>query len=415
MPNIRCVFTSNGLKWSNEGENHIANSGFPENQVRFDYFNHKHIVDSLQSRKGISETIQLSGRSIQENFNFKRVLVGKINVAELAKLFEKHGDSLLDRNIRKYLGPDRNRVNAAIKDTLTSDKRDNFYFYNNGITMICSRFSYNGLQAESWIVKVDDLQIINGGQSCKTILYTLKENPTVDYSNTYVLVRLYELSGESVDALIRDVTIATNSQNPVDLRDLRANDDVQKKLEMAISELGYSYKRKKDDTFSSPTKTILSSAAAEAIYAVWKKKPIQAKFKRNELFGAFYHDIFDSINGAQLLLAVLICRFCDAQRKKSALREQYPHIPYSSYFMSMIAGQLLLSDVRLANFEQLTHKEFEDVKAYFEANKDNLFERANEKLVNALNQLYPAPKTYDTIDKMRLSATFRRGDLMLYL
>ena len=414
IPNIRCVFTNNGLIWNNDGENHIKNSGFPENQVKFEYFNHKNIVDSLQSKKGINETLQLSGKSIHEDFNFKRVLVGKINVVELSNLFEKHGDNLLDQNIRKYLGMSTNRVNTAIKDTLLSDKRENFYFYNNGITMICSKFSYNGLQADNWIIKVDDLQIINGGQSCKTILYTVKDNPSIDYSNAYVLVRLYELSGNGMDSLITDVTIATNSQNPVDLRDLRANDDLQKRLETAVKELNYFYKRKKDNTISSRETTILSSVAAESIFSVWKQKPYQAKFKKNELFGAFYQDVFTNINAAQLIISVLIYRFCDTQRKKTVLRDAYPHIPYSNYFMAMIIGNLLLSDLNLS-LDKLIHTEFENVKTYFEANKDNLFERANEKLVNALSQLYPAPNGYETIDKRRLSATFRRGDLMSYL
>jgi hypothetical protein len=278
--------------------------------------------------------------------------------------------------------------------------------------MICSKFSYNGLQSGNWIVKVDDLQIINGGQSCKTILYTVKNNPSIDYSNTYVLVRLYELSGEGTGSLITDVTIATNSQNPVDLRDLRANDDLQKRLETAVSELGYFYKRKKDNTISSRETTVLSSVAAESIFSVWKKKPYQVKFKRNELFGAFYHDVFDNINGAQLIIAVLIYRFCDTQRKQRSLIDAYPHIPYSNYFMAMIMGNLLLSDLKLT-LDKLTHNEFETVKNYFETNKSTLFTNANEKLVYALTQLYP--KGYDKINKIRLSATFRRGDLMEYL
>jgi hypothetical protein len=82
--------------------------------------------------------------------------------------------------------------------------------------------------------------------------------------------------------------------------------------------------------------------------------------------------------------------------------------------MAMVIGNLLLTDLSLTT-DKLTHTEFEKVKTYFETNKDNLFTRANEILVNALNHLYPAPNTYDTIDKRRLSATFRRGDLMPYL
>jgi hypothetical protein len=414
IPNIKCIFTNNGLKWNNDGDNHIENSGFPENQVKFGYFNHKDIVDSLQSKKGINETLQLTGKSIQEGFNFMRVLIGKINVVEIAKLFDIHGDSLLNRNIRNYLGLNSNRINSEIQNTLIGDRCDNFYFYNNGVTMICSKFAHNELQEANWKVRIDDLQIINGGQTCKTIQRTIKENPDVDYSNVYVLVRLYELSGEDMDSLITDITIATNTQNPVDLRDLRANDGLQKRLETAVAGLGYTYKRKKNNAISPRDTIILSSVAAESICSVWKKKPYQAKFKKNELFGVFYHQVFDDINAAQLVVAVLIYRFCDSQRKKTVLCDNYPHIPYSNYFMSMIMGDLLLNDSGIS-LSELTHQNFEEVKTYFETNKDNLFEKANEKLISALAQLYPSPHDYATIDKRRLSATFRRGDLLLFL
>jgi len=414
IPNIKCIFTNNGLKWNNDGNHHIENSGFPESQVRFEYFNHKDIVDSIQSKKGINETLQLAGKTVQEGFNFKRVLIGKMNVLDIVKLFDVHGDNLLNRNIRNYLGLNSNRVNSEIRNTLIGDKRDNFYFYNNGITMICSKFANNELQETNWKVRVNDLQIINGGQTCKTIQRTIRENPDIDYSNAYVLVRLYELSGEDMDSLITDITIATNSQNPVDLRDLRANDDLQKRMETAVADLGYTYKRKKNNTIPPRDTVILSSVAAESIYSVWKKKPYQAKFKKNELFGAFYHQVFDDINGAQLVLAVLIYRFCDSQRKKTSLRNEYPHIPFSNYFMSMIIGKLLLSDLGIT-LNDLTHQKFEEAKVFFDINKDNLFGRANEKLISALTELYPPPNDYTNIDKRRLSATFRRGDLLLYL
>src|SRR5262249_15733319 len=152
-----------------------------------------------------------------------RVLIGKVPVEEIRALFDRHGDLLLERNIRRYLGLHENRVNVGIRNTLlTPAKRPNFYFYNNGITVVCSKFRHNALQAENFSVQVEGLQIINGGQTCKTIERTLTAHPDQDYSQAYVLLRLYEI-GASDDFIVRDITYATNSQNPVDLRDLRAN------------------------------------------------------------------------------------------------------------------------------------------------------------------------------------------------
>ena len=410
VPIVKVIFTNNGLKWSQEGDNHILNANYPEDQVQFDHFNHADIVNSLKSPKEINTTLKLSGKSFQEDFNWKRVLIGKVNVTEILTLFETYGDTILERNIRRYLGLNKNRVNEAIKTTLLGNKKDNFYFYNNGVTMVCSKFSHNALQTTDWSIKVDDLQIINGGQSCKTIQHTLKENPYVDFSQVFILVRLYELSGDGIDELINDVTIATNSQNPVDLRDLRANDIIQINLESDIKELGFTYKRKKDGITSGDI--IPSSVAAEAIYSIWRKKPHQAKFKRNELFGKFYHEVFDNINGAQLVLAVLIYRFCDNQRRRNSLIDKFPHIPYSNYFMAMLISQIILKDLNIV-FDKLSHKEFTQVKDYFEQNKDALFDRANNILITALGKLYA--DGYENIELRRLSATFRRGDLMSFL
>ncbi|MFN9340407.1 MAG: AIPR protein, partial [Candidatus Kapaibacterium sp.] len=163
------------------------------------------------------------------------------------------------------------------------------------------------------------------------------------------------------------------------------------------------------DIASSNDSVIPLSVAAQAIYAIWKEQPHLAKFKRKELFGSLYDRVYTKdLNAAQVVIAVLIYRYCDNQRRKVSLIEEFPHIPYSNYFMSMIIGKLLLSRTNV-NLNQLTHKNFETVRNYFEANKDTLFSDANTILVNALNSLYK--EDYKYLNMERLSSTFRRGDL----
>lgn len=411
IPTVKCICVNNGLKWNKEGDNHILNAGFTNHkQVQFEHFTHDDIIKFLQNTKGVKANLHFSGKSVIDDFNYKRVLIGKVNITEFAQLFDNHGDILLERNIRRYLGLNKNRVNEKIKETLLSDKKENFYFYNNGVTIVCSKFSYNALQGGDWNVMIDEMQVINGGQSCKTIQQTVSENPQFDYSQVYVLVRLYELGGEDVDDLITDITIATNSQNPVDLRDLRANDELQKKLELAIKDLRYNYKRKKDNI--NVNDSISSSVVAEAVLTIWHRKPHLAKFKGTELFGKFYDEIFKDLNAAQAVLAVLIYRFCDNQRRKIDLYESYPHLPYSNYFMAMLIGDLILKELKISK-QQLTHKNFAEAKAYFEKESAKLFEQANEKLISALKNLLP--QEIKEIELRRLSATFRRGDLLEFL
>ncbi|TGK55227.1 AIPR protein [Leptospira wolffii] len=410
IPTVKIVCINNGLVWGEDGKKHILNSGFKRNQVMFEHFNHDDIVSLLQNQKGIKATLHFTGKSIVEDFNYKRVLIGKVNVTELADLFGKYGDLLLEKNIRRYLGLNKNRVNESIGNTLTGAKKDNFYFYNNGITIVSTKFSYNALQGDDWKVTIDDLQIINGGQTCKTINQTLIDNPGLNYSQVFVLVRLYELSGQDVDNLVTDITIATNSQNPVDLRDLRANDEIQRKLELSFKELGYSYKRKKDSV--SQGDTIPSSVVAESVYSIWRKKPHQAKFRRSELFGKFYDEIFENLNSAQAMIAVLIYRYCDSQRRRVSLYEEHLHLPYSNYFLSMIIGQLILEGLSL-KVDEIDHTNFSKVQAYFDELKEKLFNKANERIESALVSL--VPQGLHDLDPRSLSAIFRRGDLLQYL
>lgn len=144
--------------------------------------------------------------------------------------------------------------------------------------MICEKFSYNALQEQNWIVKIDHLQIINGGQTCKTIHQTLKAHPEIDFSQVYLLIRLYEVSKD--EGIIQDITYATNSQNPVDFRDLKSNDERQILLEKSAQDLGFIYKRKRDNILN--PNAIPATVAAESVFAIWREQPHLAKYKRNE-------------------------------------------------------------------------------------------------------------------------------------
>ena len=413
FPTVKCILTNNGEKWQQEGEQHITNANFPKNQVSFEHYNHLDISKQLYSSEPINDSLTLTGKAVIEDFDFKRVLIGAVSVTELGSLMQRYGDALLEKNIRKFLGLNKNRVNQSIKNTLLDkDKRKNFYFFNNGITLLTSKFSYNALMDENWQLKIEGLQIINGGQTSKTILNVVNEHPEIDFSNTKVLLRLYEVSSEddTTNKLTTDITIATNSQTPVDLRDLRANDSKQQELAIAIGQLKYEYLTKKGTGTSKTTsQTIPSSVASEAIFSIWKKKPHIAKYKKRELFGRFYEEVFSDINGAQIITAVLIHRYCDSNRKKIELINEYRHIPYSNYFVAMICGYLLLKQSEIS-LQELTHLNFSEINDYWNNTKEGIYKSAIKTIHDQLLQIFPTG--IDEIDPRTLAATFRRGDLL---
>ena len=410
IPTVRVVLCNNGIKWNAQAQNWIAQSGFTEDQVSWLHYNHDSIVSVLQRKKSVNDSIRLEGKALIENFNFRRVLVGKVAVTEIAELFNRHDNLLLERNIRRYLGLRANRVNAAIHETLMDkEKQEDFYFFNNGITMICRKFRHNALQGENYHLKLEGMQIINGGQTCKTIQETLYPSRhrsfEQSFKNVYVLIRIYELA-EDDQNVVRDITYATNSQNPVDLRDLRSNDEIQRQLEIGLKGLGYTYKRKREES-RSHSSVVASSIVAESVLAIWRKKPQQAKFLRKEHFGKLYNYIFKGLNGAQALLATLIFRLVENERKRASQKNPPDFLPYASHYISMLIGSKLLADKNLQLFE-ISHLNFKEIYGTFEKQQFEYHQKSTSDISKALKKCYGDRD----ISLQQLSATFRRGDII---
>jgi hypothetical protein len=410
IPRVRVIACNNGLKWNKAAQEAIDRSEFGS-QVTWEYVNHDVLVSVLQRTKPVDETLRLVGKAVVEDLNYSRVCIGRIPVTEVASLMKSHGERLLERNIRRYLGLHGNRVNEGIRTTLLSITPANFYFFNNGLTIVCNDFSYNALQSSDYQIKVENLQIVNGGQTCMTIFKTLdaleKRNAPLPNEAT-VLVRIYKLPKDNQDIILQ-ITHATNSQNPVDLKDLRSNDEKQMRLDESVQALGYTYRRKRMATWLRPS-DITSGAAAEAILAVWRNAPHQAKFLTREHFGKLYEKIFDNnLNGAQTIVAVLLYRIAENRRRRPSSNDPL-FVRYASCFIAMQMGKKLLNDLNI-KLDQLDHRNFTNAKELIEKDGDNYFNSAVQDVERSIVELYGNRD----ISIQQLSATFRRGDLITRL
>jgi hypothetical protein len=263
------------------------------------------------------------------------------------------------------------------------------------------------------MVKIDNMQIINGGQTCKTILQTIDENLHIDFKNVEVLLRIYEVNND--ERVIQDITYAANSQNPVDFRDLKSNAEEQVLLEQGATQLGYIYKRKRENQIGNQSgiDIIPSSVAAEAVMAIWRNRPHLAKHKKHEFFSIYYETIFTGLNAAQMIMAVLIFRYCDNNRRKIS---DHPEIQaqrkFNQYFMSMLIGQQLLMKLNFL-LDQLTHRNFITARDTFENSKDQLYVVCEQYLVECLRKhLSYLGNSLNQIDGRTIAAVFRRFDIV---
>lgn len=355
IPVVRVVLCNNGPRWGADGDDRIEAAGFDAEEVQWQHFNHRLLVSLLRAQKSIDAMLDFDGAAHHEDVSFRRVFVGKVPVASIAELMNAHGDGLLDRNIRRFLGVS-NRVNSRIAHTLLSpEDRSNFYFYNNGLTMICRKLSFSSLRQAHFQVKVEGLQIINGGQTCKTIQQVLGESfDREEYSNAFVMVRLYQLD-DADEQFGHAITYATNDQTPIELQDLRSNDEIQQRLALDLEQLGYTYKTKRDNQPSTEI-TITSKQAAIAVLTVLRRQPHVARFAESRLFDTYYRRIFTKdLNGAQIVLATRIFADVEVMLAGEAAREVF--LPYATHYVAMISGELLrLGSKSLAEGRAVDHR-----------------------------------------------------------
>jgi hypothetical protein len=148
----------------------------------------------------------------------------------IAELYSLYGTSLVQANVRAYLGP--NKVNSGICQTIQDEPQD-FLAFNNGLVI----FAENAEEDGNRIVRIDNLQIVNGGQTCASIYSTwlsgtnskgknrgLKEGIHKKVREIKVPVKLivfpsYE-NKEELQELQKKVSIAANSQNTIKVSDL---------------------------------------------------------------------------------------------------------------------------------------------------------------------------------------------------
>jgi hypothetical protein len=410
-PKISVVCCNNGKKWTDSAQSLIDQKNFQKKEgvISFLHVNHDRILELLKKPNPINTSLDLMGTAIFEDMNYNRICIGRITIGKIAELVNEHGDRLLDQNIRRYLGL-KTEVNKGIEETIKQNP-DNFYYFNNGITMLCSRFRYNSHQSINHHVKVEDLQIINGGQTCMTIHRVYQDYSRKNKSlpeEATVLVRLYELGDTETNHLIHQITLATNTQNPVDLKDLKSNDEYQKRLQKDIAGFGYLYRSKRSST-NVKVNEFTSGVVAESVLAVWRKKPEKAKFLTRSHFDSFYEIIFKNLNGAQAITAVLLYRLAENRRRRP--HENDPDsVRYGSCFIAMRMGVQLLKNLNI-ELNELNHNLFDRAKSLIDQNGQNYLKTAIQEVEDSLDRFY---KEKTKISWQQLSATFRRTDLLKY-
>lgn len=142
----------------------------------------------------------------------------------LKDLYLEYGSRLLEGNVRSFLSV-RGKVNKSIQNTI-KNYPEMFFAYNNGIaataTEIDTEMTLDGLK----IIRLKDLQIVNGGQTTASIANTIlsaRKDENIDISKLYVPMKVSVLELSMSERIIPKISEYSNSQNKVDASDFFSN------------------------------------------------------------------------------------------------------------------------------------------------------------------------------------------------
>ncbi len=146
----------------------------------------------------------------------------------MARLYEKHGERLLEQNVRTFL-QFRGNINKGLRNTIINEPRM-FFAYNNGITATAEAIETDIEDGNERIKLIKNLQIVNGGQTTAS-LYTALVKSKANLEHVYVQMKLTIVPSEQLEQVVPRISEYANTQNKVNAADFFSNHPFHLRIE----------------------------------------------------------------------------------------------------------------------------------------------------------------------------------------
>ena len=209
--------------------------------------------------------------------------------------------SFFDSNVRDYQG--KNNVNSSISETLRRADDNDFWWLNNGVTVLAS---------EATLVNNRELQIVNpeivnGLQTSMEIYNYFSENrEALESEKRSILLRIIVPDNEeSRDQII----FATNNQTNIPKATLRVTDSIHLQIEMYFKSRGLFYDRRKNyykNHGRKPAEIVGVSFLAQCLITIFLKKPDYARARPSTLLNdeKTYNELYEKNNDLEVFYRV---------------------------------------------------------------------------------------------------------------
>ncbi|WP_241687656.1 AIPR family protein [Bacillus velezensis] len=243
-------------------------------------FNYKlidaeYILNLLRKEPDYSLALKLNENPIAIDYreSDQRGYIASVNVKEYYK-FLCDGDNtlrkyLFESNIRDF--QNNTSVNNDIAETLREKNEFDFWWLNNGITIIAENGTLIGKT-----LQLENIQIVNGLQTSHTLYNAFSVDLPKNDTRSILLKIIITNKKETMDTIIK----SNNSHNPVPPALLRATHKVQRDIEDYFLANGYFYDRRKNyyRNQNKPIKKIISiNYLSQCITSIVEKNPSKAR------------------------------------------------------------------------------------------------------------------------------------------
>ena len=186
--------------------------------------------------------------------------------------------SFFEANVRDYQGG--NSVNNSIAETLANRNGEDFWWLNNGVTILSERIQL--ITARE--LELLNPEIVNGLQTSTEIFNYYMNNPSsIANEKRNVLVRIITPSSEeSRDNII----FATNNQTSIPKSSLRVTDPIHLQIELYFKTRGLYYDRRKNyykNQKKKATEIVSVPFLAQCLISIILRKPDYARARPSTL------------------------------------------------------------------------------------------------------------------------------------
>lgn len=278
--------------------------------------------------------IPIDKNYIQLNNGINTCIVS-FSAFDIACLYEKTGDVILEKNVRKLI---KSKINQNIYNSLIDDP-GMFWYKNNGLSIVCERFEVKTMSGRKEL-EITHPYIVNGGQTTKTIYnHYLKCNgdeekltPLYDAS---IIARIYQTTAPEQ---ITEIVQGTNTQNKITMYDLKSTNSNLRKIKEFFYENHISLLINRDIEEEKLPLSINSDTLLQLYCSLYMEIPHKAKISISKLIEDYYDDVYNTPDIHKKLLNTF--KINQIVKNKNKEHTDIIHLKHSSLSLLFLIGLL---------------------------------------------------------------------------